>query len=448
MNTTKKGDLFESRVFEIINRSLSDGSFGFLPECCRVLKKPRYFSKDRESDIVFDLSIEVWPAGAERCHVLYLIECKDYEHVVPADDVEEFIMKVRQVAGEYVKAVFVTTNKLQKSALTLAKNRGLMLIHVDKEIDNVNIILHNKSRKRNILVDNPTYFSINQAKKLQEIGNLVDKRITPDLDKLIEDFLSGQLNFRPYWDELGKPVEGLEYLSKEIIDNITTNIIEEFDNSIITSYKPFPLARFIDYMQETHGVSIMKDQPMSSDKRHLNGYYDRSNRIIYINPEIVDSGSYAFVCAHEIAHHFLHEHLRISQELYDAQNDSVYDPMTKRHLLECEKHWIEWQANQFAVSLIMPRKSILGQLILWQVEHGVRNRGSIYVDDDPDNILLFKKVITQLAFKFQVSCVILENRLRDLGIIKYNTKRKQSFGSNYRNQDAKSVSEILKSYFK
>ena len=55
---------------------------------------------------------------------------------------------------------------------------------------------------------------------------------------------------------------------------------------------------------------------------------------------------FAFICAHEIGYFFLHEKLRMSQAYYDAQEDSKYDPQTRKHFFEKEKHWIEWQAKR------------------------------------------------------------------------------------------------------
>ena len=134
----------------------------------------------------------------------------------------------------------------------------------------------------------------------------------------------------------------------------------------------------------------------------------------------------------------------MAQEVYDSQSDSKYDPAIRRYALLTEKHWIEWQANQFAACLIMPRKSVLGKLILWQVTEGIRNRGKVYLDHQPDNIRNFKVMITLLAYEFKVSRTILEYRMNDLEIITYANPKKFRSASLFGHvRQAQSLSDIL-----
>ncbi|MDB5131672.1 MAG: hypothetical protein JWR02_1421 [Mucilaginibacter sp.] len=450
MNTTLKGDLFEERAYHIIQTSIAEGNFGLLPESCRVSRKPPYFSKDREGDIIFDLSIEVWPKGAERCHLLYLVECKDYSGDVPVNDVEEFVAKIGQVAGEYVKGVFVTTGRMQKAALNILKNRRFMYIQVDKD-DKANIVLHNQKRKKQLLVDAaPVTSWSEQATKLAEIRNLLqhDKLGSEDWDKLIEHHLTSQLNARVYWEQPGQEVSGLERLSKSLIEEMTKNIINEFDGSILYRGKPLPLDQFMVYLTEKYDLKIITDEPMPAGKVHLNGFYDRENKCIHINPSLKDTGQFAFVCAHEIGHFFLHENLAMSQQLYKAQEDSIYNKETSKHVLEKEKHWIEWQANQFGAALIMPHRSLLVQLITWQLDEGIRNKGTLYLDHQEQNVRDFKVAITLLGYKFGVSRTILEYRMRDLEIIKYKNRQGYNAYSLFGNaREPQTLSQILNRMF-
>ncbi|MGF7077719.1 ImmA/IrrE family metallo-endopeptidase [Mucilaginibacter sp. UYCu711] len=450
MNTTLKGDLFEERAYDIIQTSIAEGNFGLLPETCRVFRKPPYFSKDREGDIIFDLSIEVWPKGAERCHLLYLIECKDYSGDVPVNDVEEFVAKIGQVAGEYVKGVFVTTGRMQKSALNILKNRRFMFIQVDKD-SKANIVLHNKSRRKHPLVDfAPVVSWSEQANKLAEIRNLLQQNEmdSEDWDKLIGHHLTSQLNSKIYWEQPGQEISGLEHLSKNLIEDMTKKIISEFDGSILYRGRPLPMDQFILYLAEKYGLNFFTDGPMPEGKAHLNGFYDRENKSIYINPALTDTGQFAFVCAHEIGHFFLHEHLEMSQQLYEAQADSAYNKETRKHVLEKEKHWVEWQANQFGAALIMPQRSLLAQLITWQMEEGIRNKGTLYLDHQEQNIRDFKVAITLLAYKFGVSRTILEYRMRDLDMIKYKNRQGYNAYSLFGNaREPQTLSQILSRMF-
>ena len=135
MNTVKIGDKFEDKSYDLIVKAIKNGELGIYGSTAKVQKKVGYYSKDREKEIIFDLSIEVWPKNAERYTLLYLIECKSSPsgHNVPVDDIEEFYTKLNQVAGGGVKGVMITDNKFQSGGLTFAKNKRMMLIEVDKD---------------------------------------------------------------------------------------------------------------------------------------------------------------------------------------------------------------------------------------------------------------------------------------------------------------------------
>jgi len=51
----------ERAVFDRLSNLVSSGNYIFTPDSCKVIYKPRYFSHDRESNIVFDVGI-VFPA--------------------------------------------------------------------------------------------------------------------------------------------------------------------------------------------------------------------------------------------------------------------------------------------------------------------------------------------------------------------------------------------------
>ncbi len=106
MNTVKTGDKFEDKSYHLIEKAINNNELGISKSSAKVFRKKGYYSSDREREIIFDLSIEVWPEGAERYSLLFLIECKSSPkgHSVPVDDVEEFFTKFNQVAGGGVKA--------------------------------------------------------------------------------------------------------------------------------------------------------------------------------------------------------------------------------------------------------------------------------------------------------------------------------------------------------
>ena len=83
-----KGSQYESEVADAVEAELAAGNYGIDPACAVVRRKPGYFSRDRNKDIVFDVSVEVSRKGGVTPYWIWVWECKNYTHSVPVDDVE------------------------------------------------------------------------------------------------------------------------------------------------------------------------------------------------------------------------------------------------------------------------------------------------------------------------------------------------------------------------
>lgn len=130
MNTVAKGNRFEEAVYDAIAEELKNDGLGLSPATAKQFRKKGYFSRDRNSDIIVDISIEVWPSGASNYSLLWVCECKNYGHPVPVDDLEEFKAKLDQIAGKNVKGVVATSHSLQSGALAFAKANGIGVVRI------------------------------------------------------------------------------------------------------------------------------------------------------------------------------------------------------------------------------------------------------------------------------------------------------------------------------
>lgn len=130
MSTVAKGDALEDQAFDLLKVELSQGRLGIDSASGRIFKKKGYYSRDREKDIVVDISIEVWPPGAQNYSLLWVCECKNYGHSIPVDDVEEFKAKLDQIAGKNIKGVMASRSSFQSGAIAFARNQGIGLVRV------------------------------------------------------------------------------------------------------------------------------------------------------------------------------------------------------------------------------------------------------------------------------------------------------------------------------
>ena len=80
--------------------------------------------------------------------------------------------------------------------------------------------------------------------------------------------------------------------------------------------------------------------------------------------------------------------------------------------------WVEWQANEFSMCLILPHRFLLSLVIQAQIEFGInRNLGTIYLDDQLCNKRDCRKIVARIKELFSVNESLLWRRLRFLGIL-------------------------------
>ena len=142
MSSVAKGNAFEDRVFAAVKLELAGDRLGLSPRLGRAFKKKGYYSSDRDSDIVVDISIEVWLPGADQWSMLWVCECKDYSGAIPVDDVEEFKAKLDQISGANRKGVVAVTGAVQVSALNYARSQGIGIVRILPDDQVVHLLYH------------------------------------------------------------------------------------------------------------------------------------------------------------------------------------------------------------------------------------------------------------------------------------------------------------------
>ena len=122
-----KGAAYELEVADMVEDQLRRGNFGIDPALSVVRRKPTYYSRDRKSDIEFDVSIEVSRKGASEPFWIWIWECKNYSGNVPVDDVEEFHTKLSQVGADRTKGTIITPVGFGSGGVEFAQSKGIGL---------------------------------------------------------------------------------------------------------------------------------------------------------------------------------------------------------------------------------------------------------------------------------------------------------------------------------
>lgn len=129
-NTTAKGNAFEERVFVAIEDELKNERLIVLPKQAKLHHKKSYYSKDRNADIITDVSIEVFLPDKDEPTLIWVFECKDYSGSIPVNDIEEFHSKLQQIGEDNTKGTIVISGALQAGALNYAKAKRIGVIRL------------------------------------------------------------------------------------------------------------------------------------------------------------------------------------------------------------------------------------------------------------------------------------------------------------------------------
>ena len=406
LNTTKIGDEFESKSLDIIKKVIEEEQLGHLASCLQIFSKKEYYSPKRKKNIKFDLTIEVWPPGAARYALIYIIECKDYATRVPVSKVEDFISKIQQVSGVNVKGIFISNSPLQEAGYNIAESVGMMFIQGESS-DDYKIILHKSNRVSQtdkLPIIKETFASEQIDKSVELIENLIDKKIN---DAFRANIDTSRVSYN------------IDRLSKDEIEKITKEELEKIDSKIFSAAYTLNPKKLIEYMSIKYGISFIDINRASG----LLGSCDVKNNIIGINSSIKGTDRELFILGHEFGHYLLHQKLSIGQAAYDAFEDSEYNFRTGKNDLKNPRHWIEWQANCFSSSLVLPKAPFLARV--WNCQDGLnKSRGVIYLDDQYNNVKDFRELVKKIAYVFNVSKTSVIFKLKEMELINDQSRLK------------------------
>ncbi len=358
---------------------------GLILFIAKFFTKKDIIQKTEIKKIIFDISIEVKFPNADNYSFLTLIECKSYSDTVPVGKIEEFYGKVNQVADLNGKGIFVTDNSISDGGYNFAKSKGITVIEFKN--NECNFVLHRT----------------NIYKNKERAGDYLSNKIAKIITKLYK-----------------KPkIKGLLKLSRRQIEFKTEDLLNQIDTNILSKSQPTPIERIERFIEIQKEIKIITNTEIISKERKILGCYNAKDKQIIIDKSIIQNKNYPFVIAHEIGHLFLHNNLMVCNNSYELFEDPEFNFKLNRYELTEDQHWIEWQANQFAASLLMPEETIRNVLYIFQKNNGIRNKGIVFYDNQVDNQRLFVATIRTIAKYLKIANINVEYRLSNLGIIKY-----------------------------
>jgi Zn-dependent peptidase ImmA (M78 family) len=428
MNTTQKGDNLESKIFRLIKREVVKGRFFVNPDKCKIFSKKGYHSRDREKDIIFDIAVEVYLPGHDTYSMLILVECKNYNHPVPVDDVEEFYQKVEQVAGANGKGIIVSTNSFQEGALNFSRSKGVGLLrYYDK-----NKIKWELTRSPSALVS----FNYAESEWMTAYKGIStdsyesryfdcycfsDGKYTNSLRAFFSRLLFASIE-EEIKNRLEKIITRIDD-NRRLVEYREDSEIEEISESILKSISyengEVPLTNICELLSEKNKLNVIFEVANTSNTKNGNILgkitFDPLEIRIYRGTEHTKDRE-KFTLAHELGHYLLAHSRYMTGEYVEEVDLDVENPI---NLGVKDIMRMELQANYFASCLLLPTSQFVAEFFSVAESFGLRDRGFgvLYLDEQPCNLESFYNITYILKTKYQVSREVVKLRLKRLGLL-------------------------------
>lgn len=423
MDTTKKGDKLEDLIFEVFERQISEDRFFSKREFCKIYRKKGYYSKDREKDIVFDVSVEVTLPGQERYSVLFLIECKNYGHRVPVDDVEEFFAKIQQISGANAKGIVVATNSFQDGAFKFAKSKGIGLLrYYSKEQLDWALTRSPSSTASSSIASSEwsnSYNALHDDKyvsKCFDFYGFINDTYTVSLNQFFSSLArtNADLGLLNELAEIEQSTKDsclcVPYLERTEVEDRAATILSkvEYESGAVS------LGSICAYLKEKAALLVTESANLP---KGVLGQISFGPDVIHLdNGQASTNERIRFTLAHELGHFLLGHGNYIARESC-REEDIAIDRLHVINTRDIGR--MEWQANYFASCLLLPKKQFKQEFILQAKKHKLfdRGHGLLYLDDQRCNIDTFYRVTAPLVKKFKVSRTVVKLRLKELGLL-------------------------------
>ncbi|NOQ13381.1 MAG: ImmA/IrrE family metallo-endopeptidase [Methyloprofundus sp.] len=423
MDTTKKGDDLEDKIYELFRNDISNGHFWAKTECCKIYQKKGYFSKDREKNIIFDISIEISLPGEKSYSSLVLIECKHYNKKVPVGDVESFLMKAHQVSGGNIKAIVASNNSFQEGAFNFSRTKGIGLLrYYDRS--NLEWVLH---RSPSSIVSSS--FSLNELSGAYDGLHKIDYEskyfdffgcVNNDYTTSLKLFFSSLLK----QGQENKYIKALEFIEttpknedctvKYLSETEIEEICKKLHTKIEYSYGAVPLDKICAFLSNEHDLKVIETSDLP---KGVLGKISFSPLVINILKDHENEARRRFTLAHELGHFLLGHSKYMSAEMC-VESSLDLEKVNDLGIKDIMR--MEWQANQFASYLLLPLCEFTKTFNSIALRNGLSNRGFgvLYLDNQKCNQDAYFNVTSPLMKRYNVSRKVIKIRLKKLGYIK------------------------------
>jgi IrrE N-terminal-like domain len=422
-SSTQKGDAFESLIHSAFERQIKEGTFCIRSDCCEIFRKKSYYSRDRNANIIFDVSIEVRLPGQADYSLLFLIECKHLGRPVGIEDAEEFHSKVSQVSGKNVKAIIASPNAFTDTTVNFSRANGFGLLRYFDNADLKWVLPRSPSSQVTSQFANAEWqeafrgIAIESYKPRHfDFYGYYDKTYTTSLRSFFLGLMNGgddgdlidslaSITLPPNDDRQSVP-----FVAKQEIELQAASILKQIGHVA----GPVSLDAICKSLAESDGLSV------SFERIGTAGVLGQIRfcplEITIFRDPAVPPERERFTLAHEISH-FKLGHSEYMASEYCEVDDIEPEPSKDLGIKDLIR--MEWQANALASALLMPKSTFVRDFLQIARKLDLRDRGfgMVYLDSQKVNMDAFHMVANDLSAKYGVSKLAIRVRLKKLGFL-------------------------------
>lgn len=388
---------YEHRVYEFVQQLVAEGEMPGATKHAKVYLHKTYYDIYGES-INPDISIEVFRTKESIKPSLYILfECKwSDKHTVNSGDYNEFYGNIKRLNESAVKGYMVTNTGFPESVIN--RSRGLD----NGNSTGIGLIVFNNDGADWIVERNIRNYRAYQNKFEILKGNSISTAPVLLADGIISNFIDHLI-------EIGVPIKEQFTPAVPWLHN---DVIREVAEEIGNQFLPISVNRLQTILKHVLPSStiLYKNLP-----KGVYGSFDFNDDILFISNELKnDPYRTNFTIAHEIGHIVLHKHIlqRYYHSSFDTQTIAPSDSVISR---------LEVQANVFAASLLLPKSLFISETARRMTQLGIRP--PLFKDHQRVNLRDCHGVCAYLQSFFQVSRQVVEIRLSELNLLRYDRKR-------------------------
>ena len=385
LSSYSKGNDFEQKAFDVINNLLISDNFIYPSKCSKIFRHKKYYSSEREDDIIVDISIETYFNNAKEYSLLTIVECKNYSHAVNISDIEEFKNKMQQIHAH--KVFFVTSSNYTKSEIIFAKNSGITLCILKN--DALDFVQYRSGASQLAFQDYVYNVMIGENQVDYGFYAMDGYNLFDNLAKML---ISCHIIDRNSIKSIAVP-----YYTKDYIEIEAKKIRETFEpyNKYGVEYQ-----KVVELLKNIYGVYVEEKKINSLYNKEILGKIDFKQNVITISDAIENQNRRIFTLVHEIGHYILHKDILCDNGINNIE-DLTIDNNDRR---------LEFQANLFASYFLVPEDLLMQQIDI-SFERNRVNRGRLYWDTQQVNCRLAKYVLDELSRYFCVSKEVIKIRM-------------------------------------